>query len=547
VFDKQVTKDYVFEGKYTTSSLEAISSALIGISKHDNLNAGAVDFKKIPIEEQKKYVTRDAELTMLLAQHKGSVVLRVIKSISRYAEMDYYICCHTNALKWYENKYKKMQDRGEITFDFTPNYKLKKQDYGGGHQINPKKGFFMHSKIFELDVKGMYPTIILNNNYSPDTLNCTCCENDPTALVSEETIDMINQSLKEKGISRRVTKYWICKKRKGGLPIIIEKVLSDRERYLQLLKEEKAKVNPNQVLIEEYNIQQTAAKIFANSGYGLCGNEYFGLSNYKVAECITGEGRRIHKKMEIMAQQEPFNFEIVFGFTDSIFVRVNEENSFVDSENKIQQFIAKCKEELAVTVELKNVFVNSILYGKMNRFVGWTGKENEEPIIKGLDGLANPNPLWIKRWVYRIIDEIIKRPDTRLKTVPNLLNEAIFELENVICKSTNNIQKELRFTRKLRYHPNNYKTNTRVAVIGKLLEKDKGEEIYWYETIDKDEQTKDNYSITAPTPNNTNLQEYKSILLDKLKDTMEITGFDIIKIRSAVMSETANTNPIDQK
>lgn len=190
---------------------------------------------------------------------------------------------------------------------------------------NSQKGFYTNSKIFELDVKEMYPNIIIYNNFSPETLNCTCCENDPTALVSEETVDMINQSLQEKGINRRVIQYRICKKRKGGLPIILETVLSDREKYLQMIKEEKSKVNPNQFLIEEYNIQQIAAKIFANSGYGLCGNEHFGLSNYKVAECITGEGRRIHKKMEIMAQQEPFNFDIVFGSTDSIFVKASEK------------------------------------------------------------------------------------------------------------------------------------------------------------------------------------------------------------------------------
>ena len=39
----------------------------------------------------------------------------------------------------------------------------------------------------------------------------------------------------------------------------------------------------------------------------------------KVAECITGEGRRIHKEMESKGQKEPYNFTIVFGFTDSTF------------------------------------------------------------------------------------------------------------------------------------------------------------------------------------------------------------------------------------
>lgn len=183
----------------------------------------------------------------------------------------------------------------------------------------------------------------------------------------------------------------------------------------------------------------------------------------------------------------------------------------------------------------------------MNRFVGWSGKENEEPIIKGLDGLAYSNPLWIRKWIYKIIEEIVKRPETRFKTVLNMLNEAVFELENVMCKSPHNIQKELQFTQKLRYHPRDYKTKSKVAIVGKLLEKDKGEEVYWHGTIDKDEQTKGNYSFNLPKPNNINLQKYISILLDKLNDTLEITGFDIIKIRSEVMNEAARINPIDLK
>ena len=52
----------------------------------------------------------------------------------------------------------------------------------------------------------MYPTIVINNNLSFDTLYCTCCKNDSTAQVNQETIDIINQSLKENKITG-------CKKR----------------------------------------------------------------------------------------------------------------------------------------------------------------------------------------------------------------------------------------------------------------------------------------------------------------------------------------------
>jgi len=95
--------------------------------------------------------------------------------------------------------------------------------------------------------------------------------------------------------------------------------------------------------------------------------------------------------MESLAQNEPFNFRVVFGFTDSTFF--NE-----GTDLKVQDFIQICKDKLGVIIELKTVFVNSIFYLKKNRYVGWTGNEKEEPIIKGLDGLSDSNPLWVRKW-----------------------------------------------------------------------------------------------------------------------------------------------------
>lgn len=73
--------------------------------------------------------------------------------------------------------------------------------------------------------------------------------------------------------------------------------------------------------------------------------------------------------MESLAQNEPYNFKVVFGFTDSTFF-----NAGIDIE-KVQDFSLACKDKLGVTVELKTVFTNSIFYPKKNRYVAWTGKE----------------------------------------------------------------------------------------------------------------------------------------------------------------------------
>jgi DNA polymerase, archaea type len=537
VFEKPIVKDNVFEGRYRTTSLDAVGSTLLGIRKYHNLDPGLESMSKVPIEEQKKYVRRDAELVMLLAQYNSCLVLRLMKVFAGYAEMDYYKVCHTNVSTWYANKYKKMIQRGECILSFTPDYKLQKQEIGGGHHVIPARAFFVNKKVYELDVKGMYPTIVRNNNLSFDTLNCTCCEYDPSASLSQGMIDTINRHLEENKIPRKIVKYWVCKRRIGAFPRLLDQVLKDRDKYLQLLRAEKSKPNQNRLLIEEYETWQKGAKLFANAGFGLFANEYFEFSNYKVAECITGEGRRLHRQMEEIAKEN--GLDIVFGFTDSVFVKSNEAvKGKQDGLKLIQAFINESNQRLAIAVELKNIFVNSIFYGKKNRFVAWNGlQDDQEPVIKGLEGLANSNPLWVRKWFRKIIFEIIKNPEMRFETVSNIVGEAFFELKEVICKNKNKIEHELKFSQRLKKSAYEYE-NVRTGVLSRLLNKDKGEEIFWYEVIHKDKYTKRIYSITTPVSEEVNTRQYMNYLLNKLSDTLEIAGFDIIGLRLTSIQKT---------
>lgn len=174
-----------------------------------------------------------------------------------------------------------------------------------------------------------------------------------------------------------------------------------------------------------------------------------------------------------------------------------------------------------------------------NRFVGWTGKDDQSPTIKGLDGLANSNPRWVRKWFFKIVEEIIKRPDSRSSNVPRILKESMFELDNVISKSSKNIENELKFTQGLRKDPSRYKKDVKTGKLGILLGKDKGEEVHWYETTCTDEQTNGNYSHLVPTElNELNLKEYKRLLLSKLKDTLEITNINFKQLELELLHQT---------
>jgi DNA polymerase elongation subunit (family B) len=175
VFSKPIIQNGVFEAKYRTADLDSVSQALLGVGKYGKLNAGFSDISSLPIEEQERYV-RDSELAMILAQYNNCLALRIMKVFADYAKMDYYGVCHTEISTWYANRYRKMLDSGECTVFFTPNYKLRKQKIGGGHRTTPVRAFYVGTKVYELDIKGKYPSIVIKNNFSFDTINCTCCK-----------------------------------------------------------------------------------------------------------------------------------------------------------------------------------------------------------------------------------------------------------------------------------------------------------------------------------------------------------------------------------
>jgi DNA polymerase, archaea type len=113
-----------------------------------------------------------------------------------------------------------------------------------------------------------------------------------------------------------------------------------------------------------------------------------------------------------------------------------------------------------------------------------------------------------------------------------MIKEAYDELDS----GRFDIAEELKFTQRLKLHPYEYKDHVRTGKLAKLLGKDKGDLVYWYETFTetyvkskKSWKKKKDYSIK---PENLNLDEYKELLLNKLADSLEITGFNIDDLRS---------------
>ena len=117
--------------------------------------------------------------------------------------------------------------------------------------------------------------------------------------------------------------------------------------------------------------------------------------------------------------------------------------------------------------------------------------------------------------------------ETRFRVIAKMIAEAYDELDG----GSINHPEELKFTQRLKLYPYEYKDHVRTGILAKLLDKDKGDLVYWYETYTqqyvKSKQCwkrKKGYSVKVE---NLNLDEYKNLLLNKLKDSLEIAGFNM--------------------
>ena len=77
----------------------------------------------------------------------------------------------------------------------------------GGLIFQPKIGY--HEQVAELDFVSMYPTIMVEHNVSPETVNCHCCHNEAVPEL----------------------KYTICEKRTGIVPSTLRTVVEKRSIY----------------------------------------------------------------------------------------------------------------------------------------------------------------------------------------------------------------------------------------------------------------------------------------------------------------------------
>jgi len=347
-------------------TLDAVSAELLGDRKIEMDYQEMLESirKRRDLNKLAVYCLKDSELTYRLAELLLPQVLE-IASVVGQSLFDVSRMTYGQLVEWYLMR--KAREFGEVLPNQPKHEEIvrrRSETYVGGFVKEPIAG--LHENIAVVDFKSLYPTIIASFNISPETVNCSCC--------------------KENGTKVPEIGHWICKRKKGFVASVIGELIERREEIKQKLK----KIGRNTLEYKLLDTRQYALKIIANACYGMFG--FAGARYYckPCAESIAALGR--HFIRLVISRAEASGFTVVYGDTDSCFLKSREGEKMEKFKERVMAFLNEINGELpgVMKLELQDFYVRGIF---IPRGVGYgTAKkryallsESGELLIRGLE------------------------------------------------------------------------------------------------------------------------------------------------------------------
>lgn len=430
IFSKPMIKNSIFNNAYRSNKLNDIALALLGRGKTEGVTGK--NAQDMSVETQKEYVLNDAQLEYDLTNAYDGEILNLMQTIADIVNLPLERVCNTGITTWIK---KVLQDQGlEINQSYRVNFE---ESYKGGNIFEPEPNYYKNIKV--VDVASLYPSVIINYNLSPDTINCSCCHDNKFSK------EIINKD------------YWFCTQNTGKYS---GKMTEWRKLRLKYKK-------------EGNEIMSTGLKILINGSYGTFGSPFFAYSDYRVAELTTATGRYIQKKMFELAPL--FNFVVIYGDTDSLFF---------DGNGNIDNFLKECKDKLNVDVEFEKTFSRMIItkkkhyFGLAEKLDKKTGQIKRQVVIKAMEGNKDDRPEWINEVFNQFVLDFCYAPEESLNNIiMETLKNAVIDLYAGKVDT-----KKLRYSARLTKEVNDYKNDTQHVKIAKMINAKEGDIIYFFKT-----------------------------------------------------------------
>jgi len=250
--------------------------------------------------------------------------------------------------------------------------------YAGGMVLKPKQG--IHEHIAVLDYKSLYPSIMIKNNVSPDTYI------EPGEPEPPEGVNVAPE---------------VGHKFRKEPPGLYKEVLSTLLRARDEIRERLKAIEPDSPEYRLLDARQKALKVVANATYGYAG--WLGARWYRkpVAESAAAWGRFIIRKTVEMARE--FGIELIYGDTDSVFVRYEPE--------KVERFLRAIEEEFGLKIKPDEVFERVLFTEAKKRYCGLLPDGRLE--IVGLEAIRGDWSALARKVQRAVLEIVLKTRDAR--------------------------------------------------------------------------------------------------------------------------------------
>ena len=319
----------------------------------------------------------------------------------------------------------------------------------GGFVYEPRVG--IHERIGEVDFTSMYPSLMVRNNISAETVLCKCCPD------SRVRVPELN--------------YNICEKRVGIVPKTLKLIVEKRLKYKRLRDEAQ-----DSNLREVYDRRQAALKWILVTCFGYLGykNAKFGTVDGHIGVCAFGR----EAFLEAARTAEQRGFMVIHGIVDSLWLKK-------DNATK-QDYADLCREismEIGVPLNFEGrykwiVFLPSKMHpriGVLNRYYGVM--ENGKIKVRGIELRRRDTPPFVYDAQMEMINVLAKAGNSRefYARIPEAL-KVVREYRRKLLNGEIPVW-DLIVTKHLSKNPNKYKQHVSQVIAAEQLMKE-GAEIH---------------------------------------------------------------------
>jgi DNA polymerase I len=296
---------------------------------------------------------------------------------------------------------------------------VKKVELKGGFVLEPEKG--LHSNILVLDFKSMYPSLMRTYNICPTTI-----------VLNGDDENLIRAPSGAKFVPENV--------RKGIVPIILERLMKERQKIKRGMKSESDKER-----LREMKAKQLALKIMSNAFYGYFGYSRSKMYSLEIANAITSFGRETIKKTKGYIE-EKYKYKVIYGDTDSVMVKVSFET--LDEAKMLGETIAKDVTNYlkgVMELDFEKIFKRFLPLTK-KRYAAWcfeiaNGGWNEKIETKGIETVRRDWCDLTSETIEKVLEIILKENDIKkavkyFKCVVNEIIEGKIPIDKLVITKT---------------------------------------------------------------------------------------------------------------